>query len=146
MFPSFLAKIYSGKCCKYQNRSRRRWSRMCVSQRTEINHSLLLEQRYLSVWCPLPLLRLCVRDPGGGGLRGSVPDARCDPARPPQQEVPVFFSALLDLGFRAGHAPGPAPVLCGRSRVHCADARLGRHRHVDGRWSVPHLPVSGIYP
>lgn len=28
---------------------------MCVSQRTEINHNILLEQRYLSDWCQLPL-------------------------------------------------------------------------------------------
>lgn len=100
---------------------------------------------HVTIFSRLLFFRLCLCDPRGGGLWGRIPDARCDQENPSQQEVPVFLSALPPLGFRARHAPGPAPVLGGWPGVHSADARLGRHHHADGRCWVSWLPVSGIY-
>lgn len=92
------------------------------------------------------LPRLCVCNPGGGGRWGRIPDSWCDPARPSQQEVPLFVFALPALCLRARHAPWPASVLCGRPGVHCADSGLGWSRQGDRRCRVWQLPVSGIYP
>lgn len=104
---------------------------------------LALSCDFLSV--PL-FLRLCVCSPGGGGLRGRIPDARRDQAKSSQQEVPVFFSSLPALSLWAGHAPGTAAVLCDWPRFHRADTWPGWHRHGDGWFRVSQLPVSGIYP
>lgn len=100
---------------------------------------------HVTTFSRLLFFRLCLCDPRGGGLWGRIPDAWCDQENPSQQEVPVFVSALPPLGFRARHAPGPAPVLGGWPGVHGADARLGRHHHADGGCWVSWLPVSGIY-
>lgn len=90
-------------------------------------------------------LRLCVCNTGGGGLRGRIPDTRCGQDTSSQQEVPLLISALPALGLRAGHAPGPASILCGWPGVHGADTRLRWHHHSDG-WRVSQVPLSGIYP
>lgn len=116
----------------------------CWSNKVSEYLMLALSCDFLSI--PLLLLRLRVCNSRGGGLRRRIPDPRCDQAKPSQQEVRLLFSALPALGLRAGHAPGPASVPRGRPGVHRADARLGRHRHGDGRRRVSQLPVSGIYP
>lgn len=92
------------------------------------------------------IIRLRVCNPCGGGLSGSVPDPRCDRAKPSQQEVLVSFPALSPLRLWARHAPGPASVLRGWPWVHGADGQLGRHHHRTGRCRVSQLPLSGIHP
>lgn len=120
---------------------------MCQSQNNSCNRWVFDVGTFWCDFLSIPLLlRLRVCNPSGSGLWGGLPDPRCDQAKPSQQEVPLLHSALPALCLWAGHAPGPASVLCGRPRVHRADARLGWHRHGDGRCRVSALPVSGIYP